>query len=1077
MAPRLLSAAAVVAAAATAAAAAAPAAPLYALSPDVAVVADATQPLTGPAGPSWTAANTLGLRVAATVPGDIVTDLQRAGVIGDPWFELGFLNSTTPGHQGSPLWDATNWTLSTTFSLSQDTYDALTAGASFVLNVDGCKMAADFALNGAYLGFANDQFLRFSFPVSPANLLSGANTLEVTLARAADARNDEGRFMGATNGWDWGPYVNAAQLQHASPRVFYRGAYPTAPLVSAAEVGPWLVSVKVQMLAGPGGATGTLALAGAWPGGVGAPPTPVSVPEGVSTVVVNMTVPVGAVELWWPNGLGEHALYELNTTFAPNGGGAPLTASRRVGFRVFVLVTGDDSDPAALAGVDGSGNLTMRFRVNGANVWARGADIVPMEVIEGRQSDVAYRGLIASAAAAHFNTLRVNGIDLFFPDIFYTACDEAGIMIYQDMSYSVASPGPSETPLQRAEMLHSLRRVSHHPSVVVYDGNNEMGSGGIWEYFVMQTVADEDPSRSPWPASPSNGWGSGVDRLWSTPNGGAVHAGNFDMRQLEGHGPYQHGNGWPTVDDNHAGLDPMWPPGLNDPQQPNTTAATLPGFFASEFGCVAPCSFESLSAVLAPQHWALHGGAPPDNCSVPNGYWWNCTSSLTGMPGNAMAQHNYASDSMLDLFFGAMPEGFLDRVGAAALQQQLYLAMLAQQLQMSGQVWQWRSGPANWGTLYWDVNDIWPTTGWGTLEYGTYDAALTQNQVVGGRWKPAHHALEQSLFRDVIAACGAEGRCFARNDDPLHGLDATLTTTAVRLADGAPLAVLAVTVVSLPPGGGAMTWTCMGNHSAPGAAAAAAAAVAAAAAAANAAADDVATCTMNLTASVDVDGPVLCPAYPGGLKTATLGDCCLASQSQNGSCPSFVYITSSQECYLLVKFSGEHASDSDHTTGHIGPFPPPPPPPPPPPGPFCDGPGAALLSAGCAANGSDCGVLVALDDATTGAPLSRTFFMQSLPRGLALNRAVTVAASIGALAPDGASVPVSLTVSGGAALYVVLTTLAQGRFVDNAWPLLAPGTTTTAFVPIVPASHGGPPINVTLLAASLRIDHLAMHQY
>jgi hypothetical protein len=291
--------------------------------------------------------------------------------------------------------------------------------------------------------------------------------------------------------------------------------------------------------------------------------------------------------------MGPQPLYNLTTTFTPSGvsggfggggggGGSIVSATRAIGFRSFVLVTGDDSDPAALAGVDGSGNLTMRFRVNGANVWSRGADMVPLEAIEGRQSDVAYRAFVASVAAAHMNTLRINGIDLFFPDVFYDACDAAGILLYHDMQYSVASPYPQSSPLQFAEMVHSVRRLSHHPSVALYDGNNEMGSGGIWESFVMTTVAEEDPSRPPWPASPSNGWGSGVDRLTSLPNGKELHAGNFNMRQLEGHGPYQHGNGFPTVDDNHAGIDPMWPPGFDDPQQPNTTAATLPGFFACE---------------------------------------------------------------------------------------------------------------------------------------------------------------------------------------------------------------------------------------------------------------------------------------------------------------------------------------------------------------------------------------------------------------------------------------------------------------------------------------------------------------
>ena len=82
----------------------------------------------------------------------------------------------------------------------------------------------------------------------------------------------------------------------------------------------------------------------------------------------------------------------------------------------------------------------------------------------------------------------------------------------------------------------------------------------------------------------------------------------------------------------------------------------------------------------------------------------------------------------------------------------------------------------------------------------------------------------------------------------------------------------------------------------------------------------------NLSVGVDVDGPELCPSQPG--TTDSVGDCCAASAAQKGACPAFVYITSSKECYLLVRYAGTHASDADHTTGTTGPLPPPPPPPP-----------------------------------------------------------------------------------------------------------------------------------------------------
>ncbi len=37
--------------------------------------------------------------------------------------------------------------------------------------------------------------------------------------------------------------------------------------------------------------------------------------------------------------------------------------------------------------------------------------------------------------------------------------------------------------------------------------------------------------------------------------------------------------------------------------------------YASEFGSSVFSSFESMSPTLAPEHWGIHGGAPPDTCT------------------------------------------------------------------------------------------------------------------------------------------------------------------------------------------------------------------------------------------------------------------------------------------------------------------------------------------------------------------------------------------------------------------------------------------------------------------------------
>jgi hypothetical protein len=46
----------------------------------------------------------------------------------------------------------------------------------------------------------------------------------------------------------------------------------------------------------------------------------------------------------------------------------PVVTYRQIGFRVFSLVTVNDSDPAPYENDNGSGNFTTRWKVNGANV-------------------------------------------------------------------------------------------------------------------------------------------------------------------------------------------------------------------------------------------------------------------------------------------------------------------------------------------------------------------------------------------------------------------------------------------------------------------------------------------------------------------------------------------------------------------------------------------------------------------------------------------------------------------------------------------------------------------------------------
>ena len=321
----------------------------------------------------------------------------------------------------------------------------------------------------------------------------------------------------------------------------------------------------------------------------------------------------------------------------------------------------------------------------------------------------------------------------------------------------------------------------------------------------MSILTNEDSSRAVWPSCPAQGWVSGVNRLSSHPDGSvlqpakaAVMAEVSALGAIEQHGPYQHGDGWPAVNgDNKTPnkFDPMLP--LDDLNPSAPIGLAHPNLFTSEFGSVGWSSWESLSPTVAPAHWALHGGDKPDNCS--GGFASHCEGP------NVMAQRNYPCDSIIFQYWGGSSAD-LDVVGEQAFKKQLYQCLYGQALVLRGYIEQHRA-TNTYGLQIWQLNEIWPTGGWGTIEYGTVEVA---GQVEGGRWKPAHYWLKDYLFTDRIIACG-KGQsttthlCYIRNDIVASTIT-TFTVQAVDLATSKITTHFTQTGVHLASGPGAIQW-------------------------------------------------------------------------------------------------------------------------------------------------------------------------------------------------------------------------------------------------------------------------------
>jgi beta-mannosidase len=317
------------------------------------------------------------------------------------------------------------------------------------------------------------------------------------------------RKMASNFGWDWGPVITTAGIW----RDIRLEAWKTARL---ARVRPQ------AYLTTPTGDTGEVKLeATIERTGSSAPVTLRAVltcPDGSvvasaqANVVdrqVNLVLRPGTVQRWWPHGLGEQPLYNLEVTL--NGPDGVLdSATRRIGFRHISLVTKGDA-----------AGESFGFEIAGRPVFALGFNWIPDDLLVSRVGPERYRARLAEAAACGANLVRVWGGGLFEQDGFYEACDELGLMVWQDCPFACAAY--PETPCYATEVEAELRdnvvRLMSHASLVLWNGCNESflgydewgwpeilaGRGWGEAYYlelIPRVLAELDPGRPYWPGSP-----------------------------------------------------------------------------------------------------------------------------------------------------------------------------------------------------------------------------------------------------------------------------------------------------------------------------------------------------------------------------------------------------------------------------------------------------------------------------------------------------------------------------------------------------------------------------------------------
>ncbi len=277
-------------------------------------------------------------------------------------------------------------------------------------------------------------------------------------------------------------------------------------------------------------------------------------PYGLSrSFMARLLTTVDKPQLWWPRGYGDQPLYRVETSLITDGR-VHQTISRKVGFRRVTMPQ------------------RLHFVINNIPVRLWGGDWVTPHWQTAVWDQPRAEKLFAMAEHANFNAFRVWGVVESPRDDFYEMADEKGFMLWQDFTDLPLRSDEASVEVCRREAELLVKRLKHHPSILVWCGGNE---SAMWNHQEFNGSLED---RGPWPGLI------------------AAEAVEDVCQRLDPDRYYQPSS-------------PYYGENPNDPQKGNTHGYTnmwyVPGYdflnFASEDTRIAAPPLHSLKRFMAPE--------------------------------------------------------------------------------------------------------------------------------------------------------------------------------------------------------------------------------------------------------------------------------------------------------------------------------------------------------------------------------------------------------------------------------------------------------------------------------------------